>query len=113
MKGKFLFGLVAVVLIASLPIVGGCGPKATEKTEIVFGGSLGFSGAFAELAVLINEAYELFVEDTNADGGIYVEEYGKKLPVRLLLYDDKSDAATGASWRAMPRASRGFYKMSA
>jgi branched-chain amino acid transport system substrate-binding protein len=31
---------------------------------------------------------------TNADGGIYVEEYGKKLPIELLIYDDKSDVGT-------------------
>ena len=30
----------------------------------------------------------------NAAGGIYVKEYGKKLPVELLIYDDKSDIGT-------------------
>jgi len=30
----------------------------------------------------------------NAEGGIYLEEYGKKLPIELKIYDDKSDVGT-------------------
>jgi branched-chain amino acid transport system substrate-binding protein len=32
----------------------------------------------------------------NDDGGIYVKEYGKKLPVRLVYYDDKTNPTTAA-----------------
>jgi len=38
--------------------------------------------------------YETLVPMWNADGGIYMSEYGKKLPVDLLIYDDKSDVGT-------------------
>jgi len=38
--------------------------------------------------------YETFTEVINADGGVYVEEYGKKLPIELVIYDDKSDINT-------------------
>jgi len=34
------------------------------------------------------------VEQANARGGIYVPEYDKKIPVELVLYDDKSDPGT-------------------
>jgi branched-chain amino acid transport system substrate-binding protein len=37
---------------------------------------------------------ELFEKEVNDDGGIYLEEYGKKLPIEFLVYDDKSDAGT-------------------
>ncbi len=36
----------------------------------------------------------LWVEQVNAEGGIYVEEYGKKLPIEWIQYDDKSDHGT-------------------
>jgi len=35
--------------------------------------------------------YEFAVADINADGGVYVEEYGVKVPLRLTYYDDESD----------------------
>lgn len=38
--------------------------------------------------------YQMWVDEINADGGIYVEEYGKKLPIEFIQYDDKSDIAT-------------------
>jgi ABC-type branched-subunit amino acid transport system substrate-binding protein len=34
---------------------------------------------------------ELWIEEVTAKGGIYVKEYGKKLPIELIKYDDKSD----------------------
>jgi branched-chain amino acid transport system substrate-binding protein len=36
----------------------------------------------------------LWVDQVNAKGGIYVKEYGKKLPVEWIQYDDKSDHGT-------------------
>ena len=30
-------------------------------------------------------AYKLAIEDINAKGGVYVKEYGKKLPIRLIV----------------------------
>ncbi|MCR4394256.1 MAG: ABC transporter substrate-binding protein, partial [Dehalococcoidales bacterium] len=38
--------------------------------------------------------YETLIPEWNADGGIYVAEYGKKLPIELKIYDDKSDTGT-------------------
>jgi branched-chain amino acid transport system substrate-binding protein len=38
--------------------------------------------------------YETWVPMVNAEGGVYVEEYGKKLPIELLIYDDKTDVGT-------------------
>lgn len=38
--------------------------------------------------------YDLWIEEVNAQGGIYVKEYGKKLPIELIQYDDKSDHGT-------------------
>ena len=33
----------------------------------------------------------MWVDEVNARGGIYVEEYGTSLPVEMLVYDDKSE----------------------
>jgi len=39
-------------------------------------------------------AYDLWKETVNAEGGIYVKEYDKKIPVEIIRYDDKSDVGT-------------------
>jgi len=36
----------------------------------------------------------MWVEEVNARGGLYIEEYGKKLPIEVKVYDDKSDIGT-------------------
>jgi len=39
-------------------------------------------------------SYDLWVDDVNADGGIYVAEYDTKIPVEIVRYDDTSDIGT-------------------
>jgi branched-chain amino acid transport system substrate-binding protein len=65
------------------------------KDKIVIGASRPLSGplAFFE-ANAFGPLYKMWVEEVNARGGIYVKEYGKKLPVEMLVYDDKSDMGT-------------------
>lgn len=65
------------------------------KDKILIGASRPLSGPlsfFEENA--FGPLYKMWVEEVNARGGIYVKEYGKKLPVELLVYDDKSDMGT-------------------
>jgi branched-chain amino acid transport system substrate-binding protein len=38
--------------------------------------------------------YRNWVEDVNARGGLWIEEYGRQLPIRLIRYDDTSDMGT-------------------
>jgi len=73
-------------------------PTATappEKDSIVIGIATSLTGPLAIVRQLSYEGvYRLWIEDVNARGGIYVEEYGKKLPVELIEYDDKSEIGT-------------------
>ena len=74
---------------------GGSAAVDTDKESIVIGGVRSQSGVYAMFdATSFGPIYRMWVEQVNADGGIYVEEYGKKLPIELLIYDDKSDTAT-------------------
>ena len=65
------------------------------KDKIVIGASRPLSGplAFFE-ANAFGPLYKMWVDQVNAEGGIYVKEYGKKLPVEMIVYDDKSDMGT-------------------
>ena len=68
-----------------------------EKTEILIGNHLPLSGALAMAGVEQKWAYERAVEDINKTGGIYVAEYGKKLPVRLIVMDDETNPGMAAA----------------
>ena len=74
-------------------------PDTTEPmeipTEIVIGNPIALSGpnnAGASLTQI--PSYDLWVEDVNAAGGIYVAEYDASLPVRIERVDDTSDVGT-------------------
>jgi branched-chain amino acid transport system substrate-binding protein len=65
------------------------------KDKIVIGQAIALSGPLAGgVDIAGGKIYELWVEEVNKHGGIYVKEYGKKLPVVLKRYDDKSDIGT-------------------
>jgi branched-chain amino acid transport system substrate-binding protein len=42
-------------------------------------------------------AYQLAVDDINAKGGVYVKDLGKKLPLKLIVMDDKSSIPEAAA----------------
>lgn len=60
------------------------------KKEIVFGFSASLTGKFATEATDLKNGYQLWADEVNRAGGISVK--GQKLPVRLVEYDDASDA---------------------
>jgi branched-chain amino acid transport system substrate-binding protein len=66
------------------------------KNEIVFGFSAPITGALSYAGEPSKKGYIAWAEMVNAGGGILVKEYGKKLPVRMVYYDDKTDPTTAA-----------------
>lgn len=64
----------------------------TSKESIKVGAVRSQTGVFAMFdQTAFGPCYRMWVDKVNADGGIYVEEYGKKLPIDLIVYDDTSD----------------------
>ncbi|MCR4420099.1 MAG: amino acid ABC transporter substrate-binding protein [Clostridia bacterium] len=65
------------------------------KEKIVIGQAISLSGPLASsVAVSGGPSWEIWVKEVNAQGGLYVKEYGKKLPIEYIKYDDKSDLGT-------------------
>ncbi len=63
-----------------------------NKTEILIGAVRSQTGVFAQFdQTAFGPCYRMWVDEVNKDGGIYVEEYGKKMPIKLIVYDDTSD----------------------
>ena len=73
------------------------GAQAAEKKEILVGTSLTLTGAQAAQGEEMRWSYEEAVADVNKAGGVFVKEYNKKLPVRLVIVDDESDPGKAAA----------------
>ncbi len=92
MKRKLCLVLFSMVL---LTLIGFISQPVFSKDKIVIGQAVSLTGPLAASnAVVSTPYYDLWVKDVNAKGGIYVKEYGKRLPVELKIYDDKSDIGT-------------------
>jgi len=71
------------------------GASIPEPEKILIGNPIALSGPNAQGAMLSQiPPYDLWAEEVNADGGIYVAEYDKKIPVEIIRYDDTSDIGT-------------------
>jgi branched-chain amino acid transport system substrate-binding protein len=98
MKRKIAINSVfwLVCLLCSIIWAGQPVTAEKEKTEILIGTHLPISGAESAVGTEQRWAYERAVEDINKAGGIYVKQYGRKLPVRLVMMDDESDPRKSA-----------------
>ena len=89
---KYFKGFLWIMISAlclSFPIT------AHGKDKILIGTAISLSGPYSAGAGITQVPnYKMWVEEVNAKGGIYVKEYGKKLPVELIIYDDKSTIGT-------------------
>lgn len=86
-----------VAAVGTVGLMSACsGTQSTKaKDKILVGMSRPLSGWNAQIGdSAYRPVYEKFVEEVNADGGVFVQEYEKKLPIELLIYDDKSDVGT-------------------
>jgi len=92
MMKKFLLIPLAVVLVMAL-IFGGCKPAPKGPEEILIGTSAAMTGMFGGFGEGCVFGYRAAIEDINNQGGVYVEEYGTKLPMRLIVADNESNPA--------------------
>jgi len=96
MRHVVLPTMLVIVLLLSACGAAGSGSSPKEAPEkIIIGNAIALSGPNAPAAALSQvPSYDLWVDDVNAAGGIYVKEYDKKIPVEILRYDDTSDVGT-------------------
>lgn len=79
--------LLVLILVTSNPSAGAT--KAPESVKI--SAVLSLTGPFAPLGTSAKMAYQIYFDQVNSAGGIYVKEFNKKIPVELKILDDESD----------------------
>ena len=83
------FGLILLVLAVCVAPFAGASAASAPK-EIVVGAINSLTGMNAMTGAEQKWAYEQSVADINEKGGVFVKEYNKKLPIKLIFADDKS-----------------------
>jgi branched-chain amino acid transport system substrate-binding protein len=84
--------LAGLLLFSSVAALAADAPK-----EIKIGTLYASSGPFAAISMPVNYGLKLWAEQKNAEGGVMVKPFNKKIPVRLIAYDDQSSSATAAT----------------
>src|SRR5262245_40654642 len=77
---------------------GGTGNAAEAPNEILIGATLPLSGRFTPMAGTFDRLCYSWAKLVNAQGGIYVKAYDKKLPVKFIIYDEQRQPAESAKF---------------
>ncbi|MDF1556701.1 MAG: ABC transporter substrate-binding protein [ANME-2 cluster archaeon] len=98
---KVLNGKILIItLILAAIIAAGCaGPsdEAMVPESIKIGLVAPLSGGASDVGNDMKQAAILAVEEINADGGVYVEEYGVKIPLELVEGDTQTSPTEGVT----------------
>jgi branched-chain amino acid transport system substrate-binding protein len=92
MQPRRFCGLVAIAVLLATSLLAGCAPRPSSRgsrDEVVIGAALPLSGALASFGGFQKWGYEHAVAEANRAGGLLVG--GKRMKVRLILRDDRSD----------------------
>ncbi len=92
--------IFCLVFLLTLVIIGPDFAWADEPKEIKIGATLALSGRFKGIVGNFDKLGNEWAGLINERGGIYVKEYGKKLPIKFEVYDDASK----------PENARKFYE---
>ncbi|MHB1666913.1 MAG: amino acid ABC transporter substrate-binding protein [Thiomonas sp.] len=70
---------------------------AAAPSVIKIGTLYASSGAFAVASQGQYEGLQYWVDAVNKDGGLFVKAYDKKIPVKIIAYDDQSSTSTATT----------------
>src|SRR5271165_2123356 len=65
--------------------------------EIKLGTLYAASGTYASISKTVFQGLSIWVNQKNAEGGVFVKPYNKKIPIKVIAYDDQSNTATAAT----------------
>lgn len=87
----------ASIALAAVLTLGTQAFAADAPAEIKIGTLYASSGRYASISMPVHYALKLWADQKNAEGGVYVKAFDKKIPIKLVAYDDQSNTATAAT----------------
>lgn len=91
---KKTFGFVLIVFIG-LVLIAGCTDEQPTGEELKIGVVASMTGPASTTGKDIWQSAELAANEINANGGVYVADLNKKIPIRLVQGDDESTREGG------------------
>lgn len=91
------WGTSIVLLLAILTFSAVPSQAATAPSQIKIGTLYAASGRYAAISVPVYDGLKLWAEEMNAKGGVYVKAYHRRIPIKLIAYDDQSNTGTAAT----------------
>ncbi len=85
---------IVAALLASLTATA---QAADAPAEIKLGTLYASAGRYASISLPVHYGLKLWIDQKNAEGGVYVKAFDKKIPLKLVAYDDQSSTATAAT----------------
>jgi branched-chain amino acid transport system substrate-binding protein len=82
---------------AAALLLAGPALAADAPPEIKIGTLYASSGRFASISMPVHSALKIWIDQKNAEGGVYVKAFDKKIPIKLVAYDDQSNTATAST----------------
>ncbi len=88
----FFAGVAMAALAVASPVF-----SADAPAELKFGPLYASSGRYASISMPVHYGLKLWIDGKNAEGGVFVKAFNKKIPVKLVAYDDQSNTSTAAT----------------
>ncbi len=89
LKSKFIFLSIAVLVFTAVTSFAAKPPKV-----ITIGTLYASSGSFATSSTSQYRGLKFWVSQVNKEGGVFVKAFNKKIPVKLVAYDDQGQTGT-------------------
>jgi branched-chain amino acid transport system substrate-binding protein len=87
--------MLLFTLVSASPIAARA--EGAAPAEIKIGHLHAGSGPYASISMPVYDALKLWVDQQNAAGGAFVKAFNKKIPLKLISYDDQSNPGTAAT----------------
>jgi branched-chain amino acid transport system substrate-binding protein len=87
----------ARLLAALIAFLSSVAWAAPPPAEIKLGTLYASSGNYAGVSSAMHAGLKIWIDQKNAEGGVFVKPFNKKIPIKLIAYDDQSNTATAAT----------------
>ncbi|MGD9318318.1 MAG: ABC transporter substrate-binding protein [Desulfobacteraceae bacterium] len=96
MMNRHFFTFLIGILLVAMVLGGSAKSVRSAPKEILIGGTEALTGPYAAFGQGVF-GLRAAIEDINKEGGVYVKEFGKKIPLKLIVRDNQSDMLKVAS----------------
>jgi len=86
---------VGAVLLIGVILIAGCTQQPQAEQTLKIGVVASMTGSASTTGKDIWQSAVLAVEEINADGGVYIKDLGRKVPIEAILGDDESTREGG------------------